>query len=241
MSLGEILQAAVVQTLVDVLPVAVVIGFFQGVVLRERPVRLHKVAAGFVLLVIGLIMFRLGLALGLMPVGTTLPEQLVPAAAPAIGWTHFVPLHLFAFAVALAATLAEPSLIAIAERVGRLTGGALRPLHLRLVVAFGAGIGLVLGTLRIVLDVPLAGSAAVLVVFLVLLTRASPPRIRGLAFDLPPTTLAHLSRTILETVARVGRFDDEPGSGIALQLSIEDAVGLGTQIEALSKRIGGEL
>jgi hypothetical protein len=51
----------------------------------------------------------------------------------------------------------------------------------------------------------------------------------------------HLSRTILETVARVGRFEEEPGSGIALQLSIEDAVGLGSQIRALSKRIEDEL
>lgn len=40
---------------------------------------------------------------------------------------------------------------------------------------------------------------------------------------------APLARDILETIASAGHFDDEPGSGIAFQVSIEDAVGLGTQ------------
>jgi hypothetical protein len=51
----------------------------------------------------------------------------------------------------------------------------------------------------------------------------------------------HLSRRILEAVAQAGRFDSEPGSGIALQLAVEDAVGLGSQIRALSKKVGEEL
>ncbi|MBT3307685.1 MAG: P-II family nitrogen regulator [Alphaproteobacteria bacterium] len=40
---------------------------------------------------------------------------------------------------------------------------------------------------------------------------------------------APLAREILETIATAGRFDEEPGSGIAFQVSIEDAVGLSTQ------------
>lgn len=37
------------------------------------------------------------------------------------------------------------------------------------------------------------------------------------------------AREILETIAVAGHFDDEPGSGVAFQVSIEDAVGLSTQ------------
>lgn len=51
----------------------------------------------------------------------------------------------------------------------------------------------------------------------------------------------HLSREILETIARVGRFEEEPGSGLVLQVGVEDAIGLRTQIEVLVKRIEGEL
>ncbi len=40
---------------------------------------------------------------------------------------------------------------------------------------------------------------------------------------------ANKAREILDTIAREGRFDEEPGSGIAFQVNIEDAVGLKTQ------------
>jgi nitrogen regulatory protein PII len=41
------------------------------------------------------------------------------------------------------------------------------------------------------------------------------------------------AREILETIARAGRLDQEPGAGIAFQLAIEDAVGLRTQAPVL--------
>ena len=45
------------------------------------------------------------------------------------------------------------------------------------------------------------------------------------------------AREILETIAKAGKFDEEPGSGIAIQIEIEDAVGLKTQEEALINEI----
>jgi hypothetical protein len=39
---------------------------------------------------------------------------------------------------------------------------------------------------------------------------------------------------VLETVARVGEFDDRPGTGIAFQIDVEDAVGVSHQIRELS-------
>jgi nitrogen regulatory protein PII len=44
----------------------------------------------------------------------------------------------------------------------------------------------------------------------------------------------HLSRQILETIADVGEFEAEPGSGIAFQIDVEDAVGVSHQIRELS-------
>ncbi|GAB4361689.1 MAG: P-II family nitrogen regulator [Gammaproteobacteria bacterium] len=44
----------------------------------------------------------------------------------------------------------------------------------------------------------------------------------------------HLSRTILETIARVGQFEEKPGSGIAFQIDVEDAVGITDQIQSLT-------
>ena len=41
----------------------------------------------------------------------------------------------------------------------------------------------------------------------------------------------HLSREILEHIGDVGKFDEEPGSGIAIQVDVEDAIGILSQAE----------
>ncbi len=51
----------------------------------------------------------------------------------------------------------------------------------------------------------------------------------------------HLSRQILEAIARSGSFDEEPGSGVAFQLDIEDAVGLASQIGTIQQEIGDQI
>jgi nitrogen regulatory protein PII len=47
----------------------------------------------------------------------------------------------------------------------------------------------------------------------------------------------HLSRHILEEIGRVGQFDDQSGAGIAVQIDIEDAVGVQHQIKELSETV----
>ncbi len=44
----------------------------------------------------------------------------------------------------------------------------------------------------------------------------------------------HLSREILETIGIAGEFDDKPGTGLAIQLDVEDAVGALSQAEHLA-------
>ena len=51
----------------------------------------------------------------------------------------------------------------------------------------------------------------------------------------------HLSRHILETIGKVGEFDTSPGTGIAVQLDVEDAVGVSHQIKSIVARVEDEL
>ncbi|SFX18132.1 P-II family nitrogen regulator [Marinospirillum alkaliphilum] len=51
----------------------------------------------------------------------------------------------------------------------------------------------------------------------------------------------HRSRHILETIAEIGEFDDSPGTGIAFQLDVEDALGVKHQIKTLSDHLQDEL
>ena len=51
----------------------------------------------------------------------------------------------------------------------------------------------------------------------------------------------HLSRRILEHLSEVGEFDATPGTGIALQLDVEDALGIVHQAEELTDVVEDEI
>jgi len=51
----------------------------------------------------------------------------------------------------------------------------------------------------------------------------------------------HLSRHILEKISEIGDFDNGPGSGIAFQIDVEDAVGVAHQVESLAQVVKEEL
>ncbi|NYT27219.1 P-II family nitrogen regulator [Candidatus Thiodubiliella endoseptemdiera] len=68
----------------------------------------------------------------------------------------------------------------------------------------------------------------------------------GLSIDTPRDVLLllveqHLSRAILESVAKAGEFDRDDQEGIAFQIDVEDAVGVAHQIKALETTVEEKL
>ena len=51
----------------------------------------------------------------------------------------------------------------------------------------------------------------------------------------------HRSRQILETICEVAQFESEPGKGLAIQLDVEDAVGVTHQMQSLVENAGDDL
>jgi len=51
----------------------------------------------------------------------------------------------------------------------------------------------------------------------------------------------HLSREILEHIGEVGEFDAKPGTGIAVVIDVEDAVGVLHQAEELREKVEEKL
>ncbi|HEB80113.1 MAG TPA: P-II family nitrogen regulator [Rhodospirillales bacterium] len=49
------------------------------------------------------------------------------------------------------------------------------------------------------------------------------------------------ARQILETIAEAGEFDSAPGAGVAFEISIDDAVGMSTQLPTLLEEIEDKL
>lgn len=51
----------------------------------------------------------------------------------------------------------------------------------------------------------------------------------------------HLSREILEHIGEVGEFDERPGTGLAVQLNVEDAIGIMHQAEHLAEIVEDQI
>lgn len=51
----------------------------------------------------------------------------------------------------------------------------------------------------------------------------------------------HMARHILEEIADAGDFESKPGSGIAIQLDVEDAVGVTSQVAKLQEIVEEEI
>jgi len=171
----------------DLLPIILVIGFFQIIVLQQsfpNPLRLF---GGTIMVVIGLSFFIYGLKLSLFPVGESMAINL--ARKGSVPW-----LLSFAFALGFGTTIAEPALIAIASEAANVAaqGGMILTSHeakqtyadgLRLTVALSVGISIMISVLRIIRGWPIqyfimGGYAGV-----VIMTSFSPPEVIGIAYD----------------------------------------------------------
>jgi len=170
----------------DVLPIIAVIIFFQFAVIRNRVAHPGRVLFGFVLVIVGLYAFVVGLKLGLFPIGESMAEQLIAN-------DRIVFIYLFAFAIGFATTMAEPALIAIGEQAQRAAKGKINGNTIRLVVAFGVAVGILIGVHRIIsgdsIHLYIIGGYALVIV----LTALAPRYIVPLAFDLGGVTTSEVT------------------------------------------------
>jgi len=230
--IASLLAASLMQTVVDVVPIAIVIGAFQALAFRSAPPRLGKILAGFAAIVIGISFFRTGLDLSLVPMGDGLALRLAERVAAPEHSTLLNALWLVAFAASLglAATMIEPTLTGVAQRVRDLTGGGLRPLSFRLVVAVGVAGGLALGTIRILVGFPYLYVLVPLVLVIGIMALLTPRPFVPLALDSGPMA------TSVVTVPIIAAF----GASLARNLPGRDPLtdGFGLVLLALLMPIG---
>ena len=180
---------SLLETIVDVLPIAFIVLIFQFAVLRKIPPNPVRLAIGFGYVVLGLALFLLGLERALFPLGETMARQLTSpevigvAEGASVDWTAYLWVYAFAAAIGFATTVAEPALIAVALKAGEVSGGTLKPWGLRLAVAVGVGLSIAVGAFRIVTGTPLVMYMVVGYMLVVIQTYFAPRMIIPLAYD----------------------------------------------------------
>ena len=178
---------SLLDSLRDLLPIIVVIGFFQLVILQQPIPNFSEIAIGVLFVVIGLTLFVQGLNMGLFPVGETMAFEF--AKKGSLFW-----LLVFAFCLGFGTTVAEPALIAVADEAANVAaiGGMIidseesrtsYAFGLRLTVALSVGFAILLGVLRIIKGWPIQYLIIGGYIGVVIMTFFAPKEIIGIAYD----------------------------------------------------------
>jgi len=171
----------------DLLPIVLVIGFFQLIVIRQPLPNFAEVIVGSLLVVVGLSLFVQGLEMALFPIGESLAQAL--ARKGSLLW-----LLLFSFLLGFSTTIAEPALIAIAKESADIAAASnlievtessisSYALGLRITVAVSVGIAILIGTLRIIRGWPIHYLIIGGYILVMLMTIFAPAEIIGIAYD----------------------------------------------------------
>lgn len=171
----------------DLLPIVLVILFFQLLVLQQPIPNMVDLLLGTLLVVLGLTLFTFGLEMGLFPIGEAMAHAF--ASKGSVFW-----LLLFSFTLGFGTTVAEPALIAVADEAARIAaeGGIIQPGTdaqatyadgLRLTVAISVGLAIVIGVMRILKAWPIHIMIAIGYLLVVIMTAFAPEFIIGIAYD----------------------------------------------------------
>nr|VFJ63807.1 MAG: Protein of unknown function (DUF1538) [Candidatus Kentron sp. DK] len=210
-------------TVLDVLPILVIVFGFQFLVLRRPIPDLRRVLTGFALVLLGIALFVEGLDLALFPLGKMMAGQLtdpgfvgmsVDEGAVASGiplrWQDYYWVYIFGAAIGFAATIAEPALIAVAIKARDVSGGTVGIWGLRIAVAIGVAVGIALGTWRIVMGTPLYYFIITGYVLVMAQTLFAPRMIVALAYDSGGVTTSTVTVPLV-TALGLGLASNVPG------------------------------
>jgi hypothetical protein len=170
----------------DVLPIIITILFFQYLILRSPLANPRKVIFGFLLVIVGLYAFVVGLKLGLFPIGTSMAEQLIQREG-------YLLIYIFAFMIGFATTMAEPALLAVGQQAEEAASGQVSATAIRLLVAVGVAMGITIGVWRLVQGDPLHYYIIASYILVIALTLIAPRYIVALAYDLGGVTTSEVT------------------------------------------------
>jgi len=203
-------------TMVDVLPIASVLFFFQAFVIRKSIPNMASVLLGFGFVLVGLTLFLVGLEIALFPLGRVMAEQLTSpiflelTEGAELRWQDYYWVYGFGFCIGFSTTFAEPALLAVATKASEVSGGAIKVWGLRVAVAFGVAVGVALGTFRIVTGVPIHYFIMTGYMVVVIQTIFAPKLIIPIAYDSGGVTTSTVTVPLIAALG-LGLAETVPG------------------------------
>lgn len=221
----ELLIESFTGTIRDVMPIIIVLVFFQAVAIRKKMPNMKQILFGMALVIVGLAIFLVGLEKCIFPIGKSMANQLSdptilaennPELKTSLeqgirpGALVYVWAIVFAFFIGFSTTMAEPSLLAVALKASEISTGSISPLGLRVAVALGVAVGVGLGAYRIVVGTPLEYYIISGYIFLMIQTYFAPKFIIPLAYDSGGVTTSTVTVPLVVALG-IGLASNVPG------------------------------
>ena len=218
--ISDLLQAFT-NTIYDIIPIGLLIGLFQIYVVKKPIPNLKKIILGIIMVILGLSLFIVGLDLALFPLGKIMATQLSSAEFTGItpqsgsGWYDYFWIYLFAVAIGFSSTIAEPALIAVSLKAKEVSGGTINETLLRIIVAIGVSVSLIISINRIINNIPLYTLIIVGYLIVIIQTIFTPKNMIGIAYDSGGVTTSTVTVPILAAIG-LGLSSNIPGRNPAV-------------------------
>lgn len=165
----------------SIIPLTAILAFIQVVILKRPIEDVKEMLLGFVFAVLGLHLFLKGTTMSLLPLGDSVGRNLYLLDRK---WA----IVIIAFVIGYFGTLVEPALKALAMEVEELSVGAIPQNVLVHGVAIGFGIGMVIGMLKIILNIPYVKIIIPLLIVVAILAYFTPEPFVSIAMDAASAT-----------------------------------------------------
>ncbi|MEQ1740287.1 MAG: DUF1538 domain-containing protein [Methyloglobulus sp.] len=187
LKLNNLFAKRLFSSFLDLAPILAVVLFFQIVIIRQAIPDVAQLVGGTLLIILGLSLFIQGLEQSLFPLGESMAYSF--ARKGSLLW-----LLAFAFCLGFGAAVAEPALIAVAEKAANIasTGNIIEQtqtardsyaLGLRITVALSVGFAILIGVFRIIRGWPVYYPVFCAYGCVALMTPFAPAEIIGIAYD----------------------------------------------------------
>ncbi|WP_163969369.1 DUF1538 domain-containing protein [Oceanobacillus halotolerans] len=207
------IKDTIMEVVLSILPLTIVITILQFTLIWLPTDIFLQFLIGVLMVGIGLILFLLGVNIGLLPVG-----EMIGAALPKTKKLSII--VFFGFLLGFVVTLAEPDVRVLSSQVDQVSGGGIPKSVLILAVALGVGIFVGLAMLRIVFNINIAYLLAGGYGLVFLLAAFTPATFVPISFDSGGVTTGPLTVPFILAlgvgVASVLRGKSSSGDGFGL-------------------------
>lgn len=170
------LKETATEVLYATLPVTILVTVLQFTIIKLPMDIFLRFIGGAVLLMIGLILFLVGVKVGFLPIGEMIGSAIVKKGKL---WL----ILFFGFVIGFAVTIAEPDLQVLASQVDSVSDSVISKNLLMASVALGVGVFVALALLRMLLNIPIVYLLAGGYALAFLLSLFTPPEFRAVSFD----------------------------------------------------------